>query len=331
MAVSPELAKQMAEKADMGLITIGRISGEGIDRTATEGDFYLTSTEKEMIKNVSEAFHTKGKKAIVILNVAGVVEVASWYKIPDAILLAWLPGQEGGNSVVDILSGKVNPSGKLAITFPITYSDAPTAKTFPGAALKSETADKAADLSGFSFMRRVPWEIVYEDDIYVGYRYYNTFKVPVAYEFGYGLSYTKFDYSNMKLSTTDFTGQLTVSVAVKNTGSIAGREVVQLYISSPNVKLKKPEETLAAFGKTKLLKPGESQTISFKIQTKDFASFDEATSSWVAEAGKYNLKIGNSSLSVKQAATFTIAKELQTDKVSKSLVPTREINKMTSK
>ena len=188
-----------------------------------------------------------------------------------------------------------------------------------------------ADLSGFSFMRRVPWEIVYEDDIYVGYRYYNTFKIPVAYEFGYGLSYTKFDYSNMKLSTTDFTGQLTVSVAVKNTGSIAGREVIQLYISSPNGKLKKPEETLAAFGKTKLLKPGESQTISFKIETKDFASFDEATSSWVAEAGKYNLKIGNSSLSVKQAATFTIAKELQAGKISKSLVPTREISKMTSK
>ena len=184
MAVSTDLAKKMAEKADMALITIGRLAGEGADRTATEGDFYLTSTEKEMIKNVSDAFHAKGKKAIVVLNVAGIIETASWSKVPDAVLLAWLPGQEGGNSVVDVLSGKVNPSGKLAVTFPISYKDAPSAKNFPGVAEKSDKVDKAADLSGFSFMRRTPWEITYEDDIYVGYRYYTTFKVPVAYEFG---------------------------------------------------------------------------------------------------------------------------------------------------
>lgn len=331
MAVSPELAKNMAEKADMALITLGRLSGEGRDRTATEGDFYLTSTEKEMIKNVSEAFHAKGKKAIVILNVAGVVEVASWRNIPDAVLLAWLPGQEGGNSVVDVLSGKVNPSGKLAITFPISYSDATSAKNFPGVSEKSDKDDKAADLSGFSFMHRTPWKVVYEDDIYVGYRYYNTFKVPVAYEFGYGLSYTKFDYSKLKLGTTDFAGKLTASVDVKNTGTVAGREVVQLYVGSPSGKLKKPEETLAAFAKTKLLKPGESQTMSFAIETKDFASFDEASSSWIAEAGNYSLKIGASSLAIKQSATFKIAKELNAGKVTKALAPSREINKLVSK
>ena len=331
MIVTPELAKTMADKSDMALITIGRNAGEGQDRTDTEGDFRLTVTEKEMMKNVTEAFHAKGKKAIVVMNVAGVVEIASWRDMPDAILVAWQPGQEGGNSVVDVLSGKVNPSGKLAVTFPMSYSDAPSAKNFPGVAEKSDKVDKAADLSGFSFMRRTPWEVIYEDDIYVGYRYYNTFKVPVAYEFGYGLSYTGFTYSNLKLSTPDFKGQLTASVDVKNSGKVAGREVVQLYISSPSGKLNKPAETLASFGKTKLLKPGESQTVSFKIETRDFASFNEATSTWIAEAGTYNLKIGASSLAIKQTATFKIAKELEAGKVTKALSPTREINKLVSK
>jgi len=251
--------------------------------------------------------------------------------VPAAILVAWQPGQEGGNSVVDVLSGKVNPSGKLAVTFPISYSDAPSAKNFPGVAEKSDKVDKAADLSGFSFMRRTPWEMVYEDDIYVGYRYYNTFKVPVAYEFGYGLSYTGFTYSNLKLSTPDFKGQLTASVDVKNSGKVAGREVVQLYIGAPAGKLNKPAETLAAYGKTKLLKPGESQTLSFKIETRDFASFNEATSTWIAEAGTYSLKIGASSSNLKQTATFKIAKELEAGKVTKALAPTREINKLVSK
>jgi beta-glucosidase len=331
MAVPAELAKAMAEKSDMALITIGRNAGEGADRTDTEGDFRLTATEKEMIQNVTEAFHAKGKKVVVVLNVAGVVEVSSWRAMPDAILVAWLPGQEGGNSVVDVLKGKVNPSGKLAVTFPMTYSDSPSAKNFPGVAEKSDKVDNAPDQSGFSFMKRVPWEVVYEDDIYVGYRYYNTFKVPVAYEFGYGLSYTKFDYSNLKSGKSDFNGKLTVSVDVKNSGKVAGREVVQLYVGSPSGKLKKPEETLAAFAKTKLLQPGESQTMNLTIETKDFASFDESTSSWIAEAGNYTLKVGSSSLAIKQTANFKITKELNAGKVTKALVPSREIIKLVSK
>ena len=331
MTVTADLAKKFAGKSDIALITIGRNAGEGRDRTDTEGDFRLTKTEKDMIKNVAEAFHAKGKKVIVVLNVPGVVEVASWRNLPDAILVAWQPGQEGGNSVVDVLSGKVNPSGKLAVTFPMAYTDTPSAKNFPGVAEKSDKKDDTPDQSGFSFMRRVPWEMTYEDDIYVGYRYYNTFKVPVAYEFGYGLSYTKFDYSNLKSSTSDFKGKLTVSVDVKNTGSVAGREVVQVYVGSPSGKMKKPEETLAAFGKTKLLGPGESQTLSFILETKDFASFDEASSSWIAEAGNYALKVGASSLNIKQTASFKITKELNAGKVTKALTPSREINRLVSK
>ena len=331
MTVTADLAKKFADKDDVALITIGRNAGEGRDRTDTEGDFRLTKTEKDMIKNVTEAFHAKGKKAIVILNVAGVIEVASWRDMPDAVLVAWQPGQEGGNSVVDVLSGKVNPSGKLTATFPLKYADAPSSKSFPGVAEKSDKKDDAADLSGFSFMRRTPWKITYDDDIYVGYRYYTTAKVPVAYEFGYGMSYTTFDYSNLKLVSPNFAGKLTFTVDVKNTGSVAGREVVQIYVSSPSVKMKKPEETLAAFAKTKLLNPGESQTLSFTVETKDFASFDEATSSWIAEAGNYTLKVGASSMNIKQTADFKIAKDLNAGKVSKALTPSVEINKLVVK
>lgn len=331
MTVTTNLAKKFAEKSDIALITIGRNAGETRDRTDTEGDFRLSKTEKDMIMNVSEAFHAMGKKVIVVLNVPGVIEVASWRDMPDAILVAWQPGQEGGNSVVDVLSGKVNPSGKLAVTFPLTYTDTPSAKNFPGVAEKSDKKDDAPDLSGFSFMRRIPWEMTYEDDIYVGYRYYNTFKVPVAYEFGFGLSYSKFDYSNLKLAGNNFSGKLTFTIDVKNTGTVSGREVVQIYIGSPSGKLKKPEETLAAYAKTRMLNPDESQTLSFTIETKDFASFDEATSSWIAEAGNYNLKVGASSLAIKQTASFKIAKELNAGKVTKALAPSREINKLVSK
>jgi len=328
MTVTADLAKKFADKDDVALITIGRNAGEGRDRTDTEGDFRLTKTEKDMIKNVSEAFHAKGKKAIVVLNIPGVIEVASWRNMVDAVLVAWQPGQEGGNSVVDVLSGKVNPSGKLAATFPLNYSEAPSAKNFPGIAEKSDKKDDAADLSGFSFMSRKPWEVTYEDDIYVGYRYYNTFKVPVAYEFGYGLSYTTFDYSNLKLTGKDFSGKLIFSVDVKNTGKVAGREVVQVYLSAPAQKLSKPEEELKAFAKTKSLSPGETQTLNFTLKAQDLASFDEKTSSWVAESGKYSLNVGNSSRDIKQTGTFNVKKELITGKVSKALVPEREIKRL---
>jgi beta-glucosidase len=332
MPVTSELAAQMAEKSDIALITIGRNAGEGADREAADGDFNLTTVEKDMIKTVTAAFHAKNKKAIVVLNIAGVVETASWRDIPDAILCAWQPGQEAGNSVVDILAGKINPSGKLAVSFPMVYSDTPTAKNFPGKEIiKAGTEDKTADQSGFSFMRRVPWEVVYEEDIYVGYRYYNTFKVPVAYEFGYGLSYTSFEYNKLKTSSKNFEGKLSVSVEVKNTGKAAGREVVQLYVSKPSGKLNKSEEELVAFAKTGLLQPGKSEKLSFTLETKDIASFDETRSEWIAEPGIYKIKAGASSNKILAETDFGIKSEMSAGKVSKALVPLREINKMVSK
>lgn len=330
MTVTNDFALKFADRDDIALITIGRNAGEGRDRTDTEGDFRLTKTEKDMIKNVSEAFHAKGKKVVVVLNVPGIIEVASWRNLVDAILVAWMPGQEAGNSVVDVLSGKVNPSGKLTASIPFLYSDTPTAKNFPGVAVKSDKVDNAADLSGFSFMSRNPWEMIYEEDIFVGYRYFNTFNIPVAYEFGYGLSYTTFDYSNLKIANNKFDGKLTFTVDIKNSGLVDGREVVQIYVGAPDGKLKKPTETLVAYAKTKLIKAGESQTLSFTIETKDFASFDETTSSWIAEAGNYKLKVGASALNIKLTESFYIKKELNAGKVSKALTPSQVINKLVS-
>ncbi len=328
MVVSKELAEAMARLNDVALITISRNSGEGGDREAKAGDFELTEVEKEMIATVTGAFHAAGKKAVVILNIGGVVETASWKNIPDAVLLAWLPGQEAGNSVVDVLSGKVNPSGKLAITFPTSYSDVPSANNFPGHATEG-TVGAEADLSGFSFMSRVPWEIIYEEDIFVGYRFYNTFGVDVSYPFGYGLSYTTFAYSAPKVNKKKFKNKLTVSIKVKNTGNLAGREVVQLYLTAPAKSMNKAKMVLVDFGKTALLRPGQEQTLTFDIESMDLCSFDESRSSWVAEAGNYILSVAASATDVKGSVNFSLAKELLVETVNKALVPEVKINKLT--
>jgi beta-glucosidase len=329
MSVSANIASKMAEISDIALITIGRNSGEGGDRQAIEGDFYLDSFEKGMIKTITNAFHKKGKKTIVILNIGGVIETESWRDIPDAILCAWQPGQEAGNSIVDLLSGKVNPSGKLPVSFPLSYTDTPSHENFPGNDIKQAgPSDKSADLSGVSFMQRVPWEVRYEEDIYIGYRYYNTFDVPVSFEFGYGLSYTTFEYRNISLSSKKFDKSITVSIDIKNTGKVAGREVVQVYVSAPIGNLNKPSEELVAFGKTGLLKPEEEETLSFIVKPKDIASFNETISTWIAEAGNYTIKIGASSKDIKGKCSFNIAKSIKVGRVSKALEPTKDFEKL---
>ncbi len=274
-----------------------------------------------MIKNVADAFHAKGKKVVVVLNIGGVIEVASWRDGVDAILLAWQPGLEAGNAITDVLTGKVNPSGKLATTFPMDYKDVPSGKNFPG----KEFLDQA---TGEGFRKQVPAEVTYEDGIYVGYRYYNTFKVEPAYEFGFGLSYTTFNYSDLKLSTNDFKGKLGVTVTVTNSGKVAGKEVAQLYISAPSVKMDKPAIELKAFAKTHLLQPGESQTLSFEIMPKDLASYDTQNEDWVAESGAYIVSIGASSKDIKQTAEFRLGKELIVEKDEKALTPPVSINEL---
>jgi beta-glucosidase len=304
MEVKNELIVESVANSDVAIITIGRISGESKDRKV-KNDFNLTDAEKQTLKTLAESFHTKNKKVIVVINAGGVIEMASWSPWADAILMAWQPGMEGGNAIADIISGKVNPSGKLTATFPVSYTDVPSSGSFPGKQLpfkENETLDPV--------MPTYPAEITYDDDIYVGYRYFNTKKVKTAYEFGFGLSYTQFEYSAIKLNSTEFKDKITATITIKNSGKTAGKEVVQLYLSAPSTKLKKPSEELKGFAKTKLLQAGESQTISFTLTSAELASFDPALSSWIAEAGKYSIRIGASSLDIKQTKEFNLAKDL---------------------
>ncbi len=321
MLVANDVIAQKAAQDDIAIITIGRNAGEGRDRKL-ENDFNLSDTEQLMIKNVTAAFHAQNKKVIVVLNIGGVIETASWSAEPDAILLAWQPGMEGGNAITDVLSGKVNPSGKLATTFPVAYNKVPSANNFPG----KEFPEKAT--TGMMGMKAIPAEVTYGEGVYVGYRYYNTFHVQPAYEFGYGLSYTRFNYSKLALSSNTFNGKITATVTVTNTGTVAGKEVVQLYISAPAKKLDKPAEELKGFAKTNLLQPGKSQTISFTINAEDLVSFDTQTTSWIAEAGNYTVKIGASSKNIKTTAAFSLAKELVTEKDNKVLAPAAAISEL---
>jgi beta-glucosidase len=324
--INKDIIKGVAATNEAAVITIGRNSGEGRDRKDAKGDFQLTDYEFNLIKEVSDVFRKAGKKVIVVLNIGGVIETASWKEFPDAILCSWQAGQEAGNSIADIICGKVNPSGKLATTFPVNYTDVPSSKTFPGTEIPERKPANDSPLS--SFMRIKPAIVYYEDGIYVGYRYYETFGVKPSFEFGYGLSYTNYEYSNLKLSSGRFSKSITVSIDIKNTGKTAGREIVQLYISAPATKLDKPAEELKGFAKTRNLQPGESQTVTFVIDRNSLTSFDAATSAWVAEAGDYEVRIGASSSDIRQRAGFSVARDMVVQKVSKSLVPRDKIEEL---
>jgi len=275
-----------AEKNDLAIVVISRISGEGYDRKPVKGDFYLSDDELKLLQSVSREFHNAGKKVVVFLNIGSPIEVASWRDLVDGILLIWQAGQETGRIVADILTGEVNPSGKLPTTFPKDYSDVPS-WTFPG-----EPKDD-------------PDKVVYEEDIYVGYRYYNTFGVEPAYEFGYGLSYTKFTYSNLKLSLDGET--LKVSYTIKNVGERAGKEISQIYIKAPKGKIGKPLQELRAFHKTKLLNTQESEDIFIELPLRELASFDGKE--WVLETGEYEVRVGASSRNIRLMQAFYLKDE----------------------
>ena len=298
-SVSKNEIKKYEKKADIAIITLGRSAGENYEN----GYLPITKTELNLVKNVSEIFHTAGKKVVVVLNVAGVWETSSWRDNVDAILLAWLPGQEGGHAVADILKGAVNPSGKLPDSFPLKYEDVPSADTFPGVPPDD------------------PYNSFYKEGIYVGYRYYDSFNVPTAYEFGYGLSYTTFEYSDLRLSNNTFSDKISATVTVKNTGKVAGKEVVQLYLAAPTTQIDKPADELKGFAKTKLLKPGESQSLTFELDTRALASFWSGISAWVADKGDYDVRIGASSKDIRLKASFNLPKEIIVEKVHDVLYP----------
>ena len=312
-----------ASAADVAIIAIGRNAGEGQDRKI-ENDFNLSATEEALLQNVANAFHAQNKKVIVVLNIGGVIETVSWRDKADGILLAWQPGLEGGNAIADILSGKVNPSGKLATTFPAKYEDVPSAKNFPG----KEFPEKA--ITANLGMKLIPGEVTYEEGIYVGYRYYNTFNVKPAYEFGYGLSYSNFTFGNLKLSSSTFNKNITATLTITNQGKYAGKEVVEIYITAPSNNIDKPAEELKAFAKTKLLKPGKTQTLKFTLTAADLASFYTDKEAWIADAGKYTVKVGSSSTDIRLKASFNLPGEIAVEKVNKALTPHVDINELKS-
>ena len=291
-----------AAQTDIAMITLGRMSGEFLDRKVS--DFNLSKEETKLISDVCKAFHAAGKKVVVILNIGGVIETSSWKNLPDAILCAWQAGQEGGNSVADILSGKAYPSGKLTMTFPVKFEDAASSANFPteGAMSSLNMTDPKEKKSEVKL-----WDYTdYEEDIYVGYRYFDSFGKQVSYPFGYGLSYTTFEYGTPQVKAEN--GTYTVTVDVKNTGKLPGKEVVELYVSAPQGgDLNKPEKELKAFAKTKELKPGETTSVTMTVKTFDLASYNESTSAWVTDSGTYKFSIGSSSRDIKATQDVEVA------------------------
>ena len=303
----PQLGKNTymfaAQNNDLAIVTVGRSSGEFGDRTFK--DFDINEDEEAMLKNTYEAFHQQGKPVVVILNVGGAVNTEEVKPFADAILLAWQPGMEAGNSIADVLTGKANPSGKLTVTFPCDIEDVPANKNFPrditfwdefkmNDEMKKATPNVA--------------ETRYEEGLNVGYRYYQTEGKSVSYPFGYGLSYTTFEYSKPKVSKKG--KEYVAAITVKNTGSVAGKEAVQLYITAPKSKLQKPAIELKAFGKTRELKPGESQQLLLTFSGYDLASYDTDQQAWVTDGGEYTAKFAASAEDIRQTVKFKAKAEI---------------------
>ena len=297
ISISPIAVDKEVSTADAAIITIGRQAGEGIDRDiATE--FNLIPEELSLIKDVCNAFHQAGKPVVVIINSGSVID---------------------GNSVADLLTGKVNPSGKLTMTWPLAATDHPSTNGYPGTMdfyTYEVTRGYTGQVQGYDYTN-------HDEDIYVGYRFFDTFQRNVAYPFGFGLSYTTFEYAKpvVKAKGKD---AVEVSITVRNTGSVAGKEIAQVYVQAPKGRLEKPAQELKAFAKTRELQPGESQILTMTIPVRDLASFDEANSQWLTEAGTYTFRIGASSRDIR--ATAALALKEYTEKTSQALAPQQKLN-----
>jgi len=295
LAVNPGIIQRQAGQADIAVITIGRQAGEGADRRV-EGDFNLTDAERSQLQQICDAFHARGKQVVVILNMGNAIETASWKHLPDALLMAWQPGQEGGNSVASVLSGEASPSGRLSMTFPLSIGDIPAAQNFPNG-------------PGYNHgdRRRNTDYTLHEEGIYVGYRYFVTAGRQVSYPFGYGLSYTTFQYSKPRVSRTS--DGLAATFTVTNTGQRASKEVVQLYVSAPLGSLTdKPARELKAFAKTRTLQPGESETLTMPVDLYTLASFNEQASAWQTASGTYDIQFGASCDDIRARVPFRLSK-----------------------
>lgn len=323
MQIADDMLAKAAKDNDMAIITIGKTSGEFLDRKVSS-NFNLTMAEQSMINGVCDEFHKAGKKVVVILNVCGPVETPSWTSKPDAILNVWLPGQEGGNSVADVLTGKECPSGRLPMTWPLTYNDVNNKADFPMPdEISNETISKT--LEGFTDKRtngstRNFDYTEYNEGVYVGYRYYTTKNVNVAYPFGYGLSYTTFEKS-VPEAKVNADGDITVKVSVKNAGKTAGKEVVEVYVSAPGKDMDKPARELKGFAKTRKLAPGEAQTVEITIPYESLASFNEKDSRWQVEGGEYKVMVADNAADAAPLTATVTEKAGITETVRPCLLP----------
>lgn len=303
IAISPIAINKEVQSADAAIVTIGRQAGEGVDRDI-DTEFNLNDDERHLITDVCNAFHAAGKPVVVIINSGSVIETASWSGYPDAIICAWQSGMEGGNSVADILTGKVNPSGKLTMTWPIAATDHPSTRNYPGTMDEySFETGRLNKLPGYDYTN-------HDEGIYVGYRHFDTKGAVVAYPFGFGLSYTTFSFNNLKIKQIK-NESVELQVTVKNTGSVSGKEVAQVYLRAPKGTLEKPMQELKGFAKSRELKPGESQTLTISIPIRLLASFDEAGSRWWLEAGDYTFAVGNSSRNIALSTTLRLAEYVE--------------------
>ncbi|WP_444644057.1 glycoside hydrolase family 3 protein [Caproiciproducens sp. R1] len=288
----------LSKTTDTAIYVISRISGEGGDRTNTNGDYQISENETANITKLGSNF----KNVIILLNVGGIIDTKFFTEISglDAMVLISQPGMEGGNAVADILTGSITPSGKLSDTWAKNYSDYPSAESF-------STNDADTDYE------------YYDDGIYVGYRYFDTFNVAPAYEFGYGKSYTTFNINTDSVTADE--KKVTVKATVTNTGTTySGKEVVQVYFSAPNGSLEKPYQELAGYAKTDLLAPGQKQTLTITYETTDMSSYDEDSASYIMEKGDYIIRIGNSSRNTHAKAILRLDDNATTEQLSNQLM-----------
>ena len=338
MTIEPQVPQELLQKAkaytDTAVISICRFSGEGWDRKSIvetenkniwaseeemarrsaeifeDGDFYLTHAEQEMVNTVKQNF----ARVIVVMNVGGMVDT-SWFHDDaqiQSVLMAWQGGMEGGLATAELLAGEGNPSGKLSDTFARELNDYPSTYNF-------HESEKYVE---------------YTDDIYVGYRYFETIpgaKEKVNYPFGFGLSYTQFTLGESQISIEG--DQIRCMVSVTNTGAMAGKEVVQAYYGAPQGKLGKAARVLCAFAKTRLLQPGETQLMTLCWKIADMASYDDCgkvcKSAYVLEQGEYKFYIGTSVRdAVENATVYTAAKDIVTQQLTSRLAPTSLTKRM---
>ena len=306
MPVSEELARQAAEQSDLAIVVLGRTAGEDKDNSAAEGSYLLTAAEEEILRNVCNAF----VRTIVVLNVGNIMDM-KWvdrYQ-PQAVLYVWQGGQEGGRATVDVLTGKVNPGGKLSDTIAEDIEDYPSTENFGD-----------------------PVENFYTEDIYVGYRYFETFaRDKVKYPFGFGLSYTRFQTETMGLAVRGT--EVTAIEKVTNVGGVSGRETIQVYVEAPQGKLGKPLRQLAAYAKTEELKPGASEELILKAELTELASYDDSgvtghKSCYVLEAGDYIFYVGTDVRSAREVGRVTLAELQVVRTATEALAPVQAFKRL---